>query len=481
MSIVILTETFTTPGNVTLTPPPGATGYIAEGIGGGAGASVWASPVSPKSGGGGGYAKTTVTSITGGTIPAYVGNGGLGTNGILHYSGEPTWVGSSDVTSSDCKMLAGGAFGLDGGGKDVGVNANKGDVTYNGGDGALNALDYGPGAAGGGAAGPNGIGANGSSNEHAPGSPGTGIGGTGDGGLTAGGTHGATHIITDGQDATGFGGGGGGGGAGGLTNGQGGDGGYPGGGGGVGTDATDGGKGGDGANGMLRIQWTAIPAPEVRTTQLPRLIAYRAGTPARQRQTAWTFILDGHRFYVLPLGEEGDWAYDTTTKEWCQLQTQAYDGINFTHGVMWGIRIIGGDYLYPILWEMDPSQSFDDEWRPVKHMVTGGIAARGRHAIGVANFTLTASVGDDASTAEPISLSFSDDNGVTWSRDFNIPLTDASNQLLMWSSLGSFAQPGRVFKITDYAGPVRLDGADCVLTIGNGADSGIADPEGPPQ
>lgn len=202
-------------------------------------------------------------------------------------------------------------------------------------------------------------------------------------------------------------------------------------------------------------------------------IAYGSGTPGLSRLDAWTFVLDGHRFYVLPLGTQGDWAYDTTTQEWCQLQTQGYNGINLGHGVMWDERVIGGDLIDNHLLELDPNQPFDDAWRPVEHVVTGGIASRNRHAIGVANFTLTASVGDDASIAIPISLAFSDDNGVSWSREFDIPLTDAGSQLLLWNALGSFAAPGRVFRLTDFAGPVRLDGADCVLTIGSGADSGI--------
>lgn len=209
-----------------------------------------------------------------------------------------------------------------------------------------------------------------------------------------------------------------------------------------------------------------------KISQGATLVAYASGIPGDSRQDAWTFIMDGHRFYVLPLGPEGDWAYDTTTKEWCQLQTQGFDGLNFTHGTMWDLRVMGGDALYPFLLELDPNQPFDDAFRPVEHVVTGGVATRGRHAIGVANFTLTASVGDDATIVQPISLAFSDDNGVTWSPEFPIPLTDVSSQLLIWNALGSFAAPGRVFRITDFGGPIRLDGADCVLTVGSGADSG---------
>lgn len=207
------------------------------------------------------------------------------------------------------------------------------------------------------------------------------------------------------------------------------------------------------------------------TTQAACLIAYSTHQPAVARQTAWTFVMDGHRFYVLPLGPEGDWAYDTTTQEWCQLQTLGFDGLNFTHGVMWGIRVMGGDSLYPYLYELDPTEPLDEAWRQVEHIVTGGIATRGRSAVGVANFSVTASVGDDASTENPISLAFSDDQGLTWSPEFNLPLTDSGSQLLIWNALGSFHAPGRVFRITDTAGPIRLDGADVVLTIGTGADS----------
>lgn len=204
--------------------------------------------------------------------------------------------------------------------------------------------------------------------------------------------------------------------------------------------------------------------------------AFRSGAPGLSRSDAWTYVLDGHRFYVLPLGEEGDWAYDTTTKEWSQLQTQGLNGLNFQHGVMWqDVRVMGGDVLNPVILELDPNQPFDDGFREVKHVVTGGIPTRGRHNIGVANFTLIASVGDDQALTNPISLAFSDDNGKTYSQEFPIPLTDVGSQMLIWNALGSFAAPGRIFRITDYAGPVRIDGADCVLTVGSGADSGVDD------
>lgn len=208
-------------------------------------------------------------------------------------------------------------------------------------------------------------------------------------------------------------------------------------------------------------------------SQMVLMAAFGTGEPFTQRQSAWTFTLDGHKFYVLPLGPEGDWAFDVTTGEWCQLQTDGFNGLNFTNGVMWGLRIMGGDQLYPYLYELDPNQALDEDWRPIIHTVTGGVPLRGRYNVGVSNFTITASVDDVQSVGENISLSWSDDNGNTWSPNFDIELTGVGHQKLIWNALGSFTNPGRVFKITDTAGPVRIDGADVVLSGSTGeADSG---------
>lgn len=227
---------------------------------------------------------------------------------------------------------------------------------------------------------------------------------------------------------------------------------------------------------MSMLAATSAGANNVSTdvSQMTTLIAYGTGEPFTQRQSAWTFTLDGHKFYVLPLGPEGDWAYDVTTDAWSQLKTDGFNGLNFTNGVMWGLRIMGGDQLYPYLYELDPNQTLDEDWRAITHVATGGIPLRGRYNVGVANFTLTASVGDIQDVNDyNVSLSFSDDNGDTWSPDFDIELTGAGSQRLIWNALGSFTSPGRVFKITDTAGPMRIDGADVVLSGSTGeADSG---------
>jgi len=201
-----------------------------------------------------------------------------------------------------------------------------------------------------------------------------------------------------------------------------------------------------------------------RVSQMSLLTAYGTGVPGTQKSAAWSFILDGHRFYVLPLGPEGDWAYDTTTKEWNKLRSTGFPGLNFTHGTMWGVRIVGGDKLYTYLYELDPNQPLDEGWRNIEHMVTGGITTRSRDSIGVQNFTMVASTSDLGTVNQTISLAFSDDNGITWSAEFPLTLTGSSTETLLWSALGSFSSPGRIFRLTDYSGPIRIDGSNVELT-----------------
>jgi hypothetical protein len=194
-------------------------------------------------------------------------------------------------------------------------------------------------------------------------------------------------------------------------------------------------------------------------------IAYKEGIPDQSRQDTWTFVLDGHRMWVLPLGPEGDWAYDQITKQWCHLETQGFGGqLNFTHGVMWGLRIVGGDQLYGVLYELDPNAAADEGWRPIEHYVTGGLAVRSPTMIGCANFRLTASAGVLLSDTTDLELSFSDDNGKSWIGPFVMALAEGDyGQQLVYSGLGSFSAPGRIFSVYDSGGLVRIDGADAAL------------------
>lgn len=186
------------------------------------------------------------------------------------------------------------------------------------------------------------------------------------------------------------------------------------------------------------------------------------GAVATSRKRAWSFTLDGHTFYVLDLGQEGTFLWDKSTNSWCQFITTGYTAWNFCNGCMWGQRIVAGDQLTTDLWEMLPASSlFDNSATLVQHVVTGGVATRNRIYHSVESFTLVASTALlMAPGSASVTLSFSDDQGVTWQTMDAIALTGASNQEIAWTSLGAFNNPGRIFKITDFGAFLRIDGAD---------------------
>lgn len=201
------------------------------------------------------------------------------------------------------------------------------------------------------------------------------------------------------------------------------------------------------------------------------------GAQVTSRKRAWSFELDGHTFYVMDLGQQGTFVYDTSTQQWAQFVTKGYVGWNFSNGCMWGQRIVAGDQLTTDVWEMNPGSLFDNGAAEIVHVVTGGIATRNRIYHSVDAFRLACSVGEvlDANGAS-VTLSFSDDQGETWTTMDTISTVEGNfNQEVAWLSLGAFAAPGRIFKITDSGGFLRIEGADAGI---DGFDPATADQGG---
>lgn len=202
-----------------------------------------------------------------------------------------------------------------------------------------------------------------------------------------------------------------------------------------------------------------------RTSQLLLLAVYATGVPDQSRSRAWTFTLDGHTFYVLNLGQEGTYVYDTVTKQWSKFSTDGYGQWNMNNGTMWGQRIVAGDTLTPQVWELDPTAVQDEGWRDIFHVVTGGLTTRNRVYRSMDAVRLNASIGqiDDVNGAT-LTLTFSDDQGKTWSDGYVVALTEGDySDELAWRSLGSFAAPGRIIQIMDTGGLIRIDGCDAYI------------------
>lgn len=220
---------------------------------------------------------------------------------------------------------------------------------------------------------------------------------------------------------------------------------------------------------LALVPYSAVGQPEDidRVSQMLSLVVWGGDSAVEGRSRAWAFVMDGHPMYVLDLGEEGTFIFDLITRQWCNFRTGGHVGWNMKNGCVWQEtnRILGGDAQYPYVWEMKPDEPIDEGFRPVEHVVTGGVPLRSRVYVGCESLRLAASsgsiMGDSGAT---MTMKFSDDNGKTWSADYVIDLVaNAFSQELAWNSLGSFAAPGRIFEISDSGGLIRIDGADLFL------------------
>lgn len=192
------------------------------------------------------------------------------------------------------------------------------------------------------------------------------------------------------------------------------------------------------------------------------LVSYAAEGTEKLTNRSWGFNLDQHQFYVLSLGMQGTFVFDVLSTQWAQWQTQGFTGWNMENGVEWNGEVYAGDDSLPILWRMDPDSFLDDDFRPIKRVVTGGIPAEARETMRSGMFVLSATKEGDVDTegAPYVQLSISDDGGETYKDRDAITLNTAIQQDFSWRGLGTIRAPGRVFKITDEGGFVTIKGAD---------------------
>lgn len=206
-------------------------------------------------------------------------------------------------------------------------------------------------------------------------------------------------------------------------------------------------------------------APSVAQAQV--LVAYKTGGVENLTNRSWAFVLDGHTFYAITLGEQGTYVYDQSTGQWSRFQTTGLTGWNMEIGTVWNGKVIAADQSNPTIWEMDPDSAIDDGFKSITRKATGGYPVRDRDQPGNFAFRITASVGAPEVpltapvTTPTVQLRYSDNQGNTFqdAGTLTLPVGDFT-QMLQWLSLGSMQAPGRVYEITDIGGLVRLDGAD---------------------
>lgn len=220
---------------------------------------------------------------------------------------------------------------------------------------------------------------------------------------------------------------------------------------------------------VMLVASSAEDSVELNTSQVVVLAAVKSGIADPARSLAWTFVLDGHTFYVLNLGSQGTFLYDTTTKEWCKFYGQGYGQWNMKNGTMWGDRTVGGDLLDDHVWELVPTATADEGWRAIFHAVTGGLTLRSRTFVSCDAVRVASSVGQlDEVNGSVLKLYYSDDQEATWVGPFSVDLIhDDFTGEIAYRSLGSFMAPGRIFLLEDSGGLLRIDGVDAFI---NGFD-----------
>lgn len=202
------------------------------------------------------------------------------------------------------------------------------------------------------------------------------------------------------------------------------------------------------------------------TSQLGMLVVFGLNEQEDFEQKAWSFILDGHKYYVLRLGELGTYVFDFTAQQWSKWRTQGYNYWNNHLGLLWNNKIIAADKFGPVIWEIDMDYTNDEGFRDIYHEVTAIIPSRMREWQTLDALYLTASAGYVEEGAPTLTVEFSDDRGNTWEtpEDGVIQLIpDEYAQEFSWLSLGSFTAPGRVIRVSDFGGPVTLESLDMRL------------------
>lgn len=185
---------------------------------------------------------------------------------------------------------------------------------------------------------------------------------------------------------------------------------------------------------------------------------------AGSARQSWAFTFDGHIFYVLGASADRTIVCDLSTGQWHLWRTNG-GAWNMNRGIMWRGQVLAADAALPKVWLLDAGTPLDEGVHSIARVVSGFVPLRGRESLTVGALRLTASVGEPDAVNVPVRLRFSDDEGETWSRYFDIMLAaDDFSQPLKFRSLGRMRAPGRLFEFSDAGGLVRIDGADADIS-----------------
>lgn len=222
---------------------------------------------------------------------------------------------------------------------------------------------------------------------------------------------------------------------------------------------------------------TEAPSSPVMVSQYDMDVVYR-GKVYNPKLRAWNFDLDGHENYVLRLGDGKTLVYDLSTEQWSWWSSGSKGYWRPSIGTNWtnsgslpyghGSNVVVGDDTFGIIGMLDPEYGVDDSTRAedraagatikFPRIATAQMTTRGRFNNPCYQVYLVGNMGRPAYTGATVTLSYSDDNGVTFSDAGAIPVVAGNyHQEIVWRSLGLIRTPGRIFRIEDDGAVPQID------------------------
>lgn len=208
----------------------------------------------------------------------------------------------------------------------------------------------------------------------------------------------------------------------------------------------------------------------VSTHAVEQAIATESSAGLLGEASAYSYVQDGHLFYVLALPTQGTWVLDVTTSEWHERQSYGEDKwLAQSHCFAFGKHLVG-DASSNKIGYLDPDTHEDwgttrrVEWTYQTIYADGARAFHDRLEIVVeAGVGLTSGQGSDPQ----IMLDCSDDGGRTWRSFANRSLgkIGAYRTRIAWHALGSARQ--RVYRAS-VSDPVRVTVVDTQVEVRGG-------------
>jgi hypothetical protein len=160
----------------------------------------------------------------------------------------------------------------------------------------------------------------------------------------------------------------------------------------------------------------------------------------------WSYILDGHATLVMTAGQHGTFTYDFATQKWAEARTNGSYRWRVWQGAQNGSQVIAGDVQTNQLYRLDTSVN-TDSGAAFYREVTGLYEVTNPEPC--SSLYLKVNPGETAVAGADLQVTFSDDQGRTFSAPINVPLGEPGDydREVIARRLGQMRQPGRVFKI----------------------------------